>query len=332
MAKRCMEKVSESPEDKAFTPFGGDPYGCATVPLWQRMAYAPAGWLLRMAAALPAPLCHGMADGLAWLARSVVRYRRRVVRRNLADCFPASSAQWRQEVEKGFYRNLADYVFQTAGIAFLNQKRLMRHISFSGLEEVAATLSDGRDIVLYTSHFGNWEYIPLMAAAMPKERDGMVFAHVVRPLKNLWFNSFFHRLRSRFNTSVPQKQTARAMIGWRRCGQRFIIGFLSDQKPGRYTQSTEVDFLNRRTPFIEGTEVLAAKLHTAVFYTDVHREGRDRIRVDLVKMADDAAALPPGALTADYARRLTDSIRRDPAAYLWSHNRWRLKKEDLSGC
>ena len=78
--------------------------------------------------------------------------------------------------------------------------------------------------------------------------------------------------------------------------------------------------------------MLAAKLHTAVFYTDVHREGRDRIRVDLVKMADDAAALPPGALTADYARRPTASLRRDPAAVPRCPHRWRLKKEDLSGC
>lgn len=313
---------------KKFEPVGGDPYGCAPVPLRQRILYAPFGLLLAGLALLPAFLSRGLADVFAFIARYVVRYRRGVVRRNLADSLPELTDKERRYIERRFYRNLADYFFQVLRIAIRSPHSLGRHITFHGVDALRQEVEQGRDVVLYTSHFGNWEYIPLMALATQAPAR-VVYAHVVRPLKNLWFNRFFHRLRSRFNTSVPQRQVARAMIGWRRVGQPFIIGFLSDQKPGRYTQSVVVDFLGRPTPFIEGAEVLARKLHTAVYYTDFRRIGRDRFQMHLIKVADDASALAEGELTAEYARLLTESIRRDPASYLWSHNRWRIKKSEL---
>lgn len=311
--------------EKRYKPRGGDPYPAPEVSLKQRVMLAPLGALLRVVALLPGPLRCGCADVLAFIAGKVVRYRRHIVRRNIADCFPESSLQWRRSVEKGFYRNLADYFFQTLDIAYGSERKLMRHITFSGLDILRATLAEGKNIVLYTSHFGNWEYIPLLALYMP-ERSDVVYAHVNRPLKNLWFNRFFHRLRSRFNTSVPMRQTARAMIGWQRDSVPYMMGFLSDQKPGLYTPSVTVDFLGRATPFIAGAEELARKLHTAVYYTDVRRTGRDRFHVALIKLSEDAAATTPGELTARYAELLTATIRRDPASYLWSHNRWRLPK------
>ena len=316
MARYCTELKSAV----------ADPYPAERVPWGMRMAMAPLAAALWCVAYSPEWVTRLMSRGLAFLAGDVVRYRRRIVRRNIADCFPAMPEAGRRDVERGFYRNLADYFFQTVRLAHISERRLRRHIRFTGTGALAECFDRGQDVVLYTSHFGNWEYITSLALYMPEYGD-VVFAHVNRPLKNLWFNRFFHRLRSRFNVSVPMRQTARAMMGWRREGQRFIIGFLSDQKPGRYTRSATVDFLGRPTPFIEGTEELARKLHTAVFYTDVHRTGRDSFEVRLVKMADDAAAMPPGELTVAYARILSRSIRRDPASYLWSHNRWRLPKK-----
>lgn len=311
---------------KEFDRTGGDPYPAGAVPFGQRLAMAPLGALLWLLAYAPQWITRGAAGMLAFVAHRVVRYRQRIVRRNLADCFPQLDGRQRAGIEHDFYRNLADCFFQTVRLAHISPRRLAEHVSFKGLDSLTAEIDRGRDVVLYTSHFGNWEYITSLGLHMPGHGH-VVYAHVARPLKNRWFNRFFHRLRSRFNVSVPMRRTARAMIGWRRARQPFIIGFLSDQKPGHNTRWETVEFLGRPTPFIAGTEELARKMHCAVFYTDMRRLGRDRFEVGLVRMADDAAALPPGTLTAEYARRLTESIRRDPASYLWSHNRWRLPKK-----
>lgn len=286
---------------------------------------APPAATIRVLSWAPAAIGAVLADVLAFFAADVLRYRRRIVRQNIADCFPHLTPRQRRGIVRQFYRNLADYFFQTIRLAHLSQRKILKHISFKGLDQLASTFDSGQDVMLYTSHFGNWEYIPVVAACMPSY-EHVVFAHVARPLKNLWFNRFFHRLRSRFNVSVPMRRTARAMIGWRREGKQFIIGCLSDQKPGHNTRVETVDFLGRPTPFIAGTEDLARKFKCAVYYTDVRRLSRNRFEVTLVPMAADASLTQPGALTKLYAKLLTESIRRQPASYLWSHNRWRLPK------
>ena len=35
-------------------------------------------------------------------------------------------------------------------------------------------------------------------------------------------------------------------------------------------------------------------------------------------------------MTDEYFRRLEASIRRDPACYLWSHNRWKRTREEFN--
>ena len=61
--------------------------------LARRVAYWPLGLLLKGLSLLPLPLLYGVADLLAFLARDVARYRRRVVRANLRDCFPELDAK-----------------------------------------------------------------------------------------------------------------------------------------------------------------------------------------------------------------------------------------------
>lgn len=304
-----------------------DPYYVAPLPWPRRLLMAPVSLLTYVGARLPLPSAHVCADALAFLAYRVARYRRRIVAANIAACFPDMTPRGRLATERRFYRNLADYFFQTLALTALSDRAIMRRITFEGTEALSAAMRGGRDVVFYTSHFGNWEYITSMPLWMPRDvEDGIIFSHVNRPLKNVWFNRFFHRLRSRYNVSVPMRDVLRAIVGWRREGRRFIMGFLSDQKPGRRTRAVEVPFLGRPTPFIAGTEDIARRLRCAAYYTDVRRTGRDTFAVTIRHMTDDASLLPDGELTRMYAAMLTETIRRDPASYLWSHNRWRLPK------
>ena len=40
-------------------------------------------------------------------------------------------------------------------------------------------------------------------------------------------------------------------------------------------------------------------------------------------MTDDALSLPENEITNEYFRRAEADIRRDPASWLWTHNRWK---------
>lgn len=290
-----------------------------------RIAFAPLCALLSLLGLLPWWMLWGVSDALAFLARDVVRYRRRLVERNLERAFPELSPGERQRIVRRFYRHLTDYFVETVKFRSMSAEALKRHMTFENTELIDKTLASGRDIVIYTSHFGNWEWITTMGLWC-REAESAKFSHVYRPLRQPWFNRWFLRLRSRFNVSIPMKQVLRQLLTWRRDGVRFITGFLSDQKPSHAGKVFTVPFMGVDTPFIGGTEELAAKLDAVVMLFDTRVTGRGRYHSTIRLLTEHPRTLLPGELTRLYAANLTDQIRSCPPAYLWSHNRWRLPK------
>jgi len=295
------------------------------VPLLMRIYFAPLGMLLRLLSLLPLRALYPISTLLAFLARDVVRYRRRLVAANLALCFPEKSERERRAIMRRFYTHLTDYFVETVKFAGMSPRTLRRHIRFENTDLIDSTLASGRDIVIYTSHFGNWEWITSMGLWC-SESSRARFSHVYRPLRQPWFNRWFLRLRSRYNVSIPMKSVMRQLLTWRRSDTRFICGFLSDQKPSHAGRAVTVPFMGIDTPFIEGTEELAVRLDAVVMLFDTRVEGRGRYVSTIRLLTDSPRSLPPGRLTAMYAASLTEQIRSCPPAYLWSHNRWRLPR------
>lgn len=291
-----------------------------------RVAMAPLGWALGLLSRLPFGMLYVLADMLGFVAHRVVRYRRRLVERNIADSLPELSVKQRRQVVRDFYRRLGDYFVETLKLGSMSEKEMRRRMVFGNTEEVDRYLSQGRDIVIYTSHFGNWEWITSMGLWCRSAEAGAIFAHVYRPLKQPWFDRWWLALRGRFNVSIPMRNVLRQLLTWRRDGKPWITGFLSDQKPSHAGSVREVEFLGRHTPFIYGTEELARKLNAVVMLFDTEVTGRGHYRSTIRLITDDPSSVPEGEITRLYADNLTRQIRRCPAAYLWSHNRWRLRR------
>ena len=291
-----------------------------------QILFAPLAAVLWLLARMPFRLLYILSDMLAFVARDIVRYRRWLVRANLANCFPELSREERGRIERRFYNHLTDYFFETVKFRAMAPRALRRHMRFENTGLIDATLASGRDIVIYTSHFGNWEWITSMGLWC-RESDRAVFSHVYRPLRQPWFNQWFLSLRSRYNVSIPMKQVLRQLLTWRKEGRHFITGFLSDQKPSHAGKRITVRFMGLDTPFIEGTEELATKLGCAVMLFDTRVISRGYYQSTIRLLTDDPRSLPPGRLTALYATNLEAQIRSCPPAYLWSHNRWQLPRE-----
>ncbi len=291
---------------------------------------APLGWLLWALGHLPLKLLYLLADFIALLARCVVRYRLKIVSRNVADCFPNLSENERSKIVKRFYRHLADYFVETLRFPYMSERELKERMQFADTQLVDHYLAQGRDIVIYTSHLGNWEWITSLSLWCGEAvARGDIFSHVYRPLKQPWFDRWWLNLRQRFNRSIPMKSVMRQLLLWRREGKRWITGFLSDQKPSHAGRSIEVEFLSRPTPFIYGTEELARRLDAVVLMFDTEVKGRGRYKSTIRLITDNASQMPEGEITRLYADYLTRRIRQTPEAYLWSHNRWRLSRASL---
>lgn len=281
--------------------------------------------LLRGFALLPLGAMYVLSDVLAFLLYHVFRYRRKVVRANLTACFPDKSLSEIRKIERAFYRGFTDYIFETIKLLHISDKQMTRRMTFSNVEIMDRFIAEGKDIVVYFSHNGNWEWATSVRLHSRYADDAnVVFGQIYRPLRNGNFDRLMLCIRDRFKTRcIPKKTTLRELIGFRKENRRFVVGFMSDQKPGHNDPVRIVDLFGRPTAVITGTETLARRLGTAVVYWDISRPRRGHYHIDVVEMTENASDYAEGSLTSEYFRMLERTVSRQPELWLWSHKRWK---------
>ena len=85
--------------------------------------------------------------------------------------------------------------------------------------------------------------------------------------------------------------------------------------------------MNQDTPVFTGTEKIAKRTDSAVFYLHVRRVKRGKYNAHFEFMVDNAASLPDNELTNMYYKLLEDGIREQPNMWLWTHNRWKRTRQ-----
>lgn len=292
--------------------------------------YKPLKWFLDGMSRLPFGVLYAIADVLYFVVYHVAGYRKKVVEKNLAGAFPEKSAAERKAIEKRFYRNFADYIVETVKLNHISDSEMKERMVFEGMEIIDGLMEKGRSISAYFSHCGNWEWAPsVILWSRLKNREQAWFCQVYRPLKNQFFDEYFLHLRGRFGpVSIQKRQTARELIKLRRTGLPAITGFMSDQKPSHGDPIHVIEFLNRPTAVITGTETLSRKLGNALVYWDMHKTGRGHYKIVVRLIAEDASTMPePYVGTDTYFAMLAETINRQPDIWLWSHKRWKHKVE-----
>lgn len=281
--------------------------------------------LFTLVARLPLSVLYVFSDLLFIIIYFIVRYRRGLMDRNLAACFPEMPEKERTRVRRQFYRNFADYIVETIKLFHISDEEISRRITFENIGLIDRLTSEGKNVAVYFAHCGNWEWAPSMTLHVnPESLKYVDYCQVYRPLRNKLFNRLMLDVRSRFGSYSFSKATVlRDIIKLRREGKLSVTGFMSDQKPSHGDATVVTRFLNRPTAFISGTEHLASKLGMAAIYWDTEKLSRGHYRITCRPLTDNAAEMAPGELTRAYAALLEKTILRNPSIWLWTHNRWK---------
>jgi KDO2-lipid IV(A) lauroyltransferase len=282
-------------------------------------------WLFSL---LPMWVHYVIADDIYLIVYRLVGYRKKLVRKNLADSFPEKTKEELQAIEKGFYHWFCDYLVETIKMMTISEKNLKRRMVFKGVEGADEVLESGQSIALYLGHYCNWEWVTSMPLWItPKAHCGQIY-HV---LENAAFDKLFLKLRERWGAeSIPMAETLRRVATYRKQGQPIMIGYISDQVPFWNNIHHWLNFLNHDTPVLTGTERLARGAGHAIFYLDMHRVRRGYYEATLKLITRDPKQTKDYELTDAYFRMLEESIRRDPVCYLWTHNRWKRTHEEFN--
>ena len=74
------------------------------------MMYHLLSFLLKLISYIPFRALYVLSDGLYYLLYYIIRYRRKIVRKNLNESFPTLKGKEILQVEKKFYRYFTDQV------------------------------------------------------------------------------------------------------------------------------------------------------------------------------------------------------------------------------
>lgn len=276
------------------------------------------------------PLCvhYVLSDALYFLVYRLLHYRVKVVRKNISESFPEKDASELRHIERGFYHWFCDYIVESVKLLTMSQRQMKRRLVFKGTDVVDRVVAEGQSCAVYLGHYCNWEWITSLPLwVTPAAQCGQIYHAIENPL----FDRLFLRLRQRFGAvCIPMAETLRRIVKYRQEGRPVVIGYIGDQVPFWNNIHHWCQFLNHDTPVLTGTERLARQTGHAVFYMDVRRVRRGYYEAEFQLISREPKQLAEYEVTDEYFRRLEASIRRDPACYLWSHNRWKRTREEFN--
>lgn len=278
-------------------------------------------FFIRLLSRLPFPVLYAFSDFLFVVSFYVVRYRRRLVEKNLKQAFPIKTREELAAIEIGFYRNLCDYAVETLKLLTISKGELVKRMVFKHPEVPKSFQQNQQSILFLASHQFNWEWLLVSASAS----FPMAIDFVYQPVNNKFFDRLSLELRKRFGAhAIKRDEVAREIVKRKNIVRGIAI--VADQYPG-YGRDKKylATFLNQETAFFYGTNQIAMLTQYPAVYYYIKK-----IRRGYYEASPEVIAKPPYQKEGDhvierYVRIVEKVITENPHGWLWSHNRWKKR-------
>ena len=268
---------------------------------------------------LPFGILYRISDILFVLIYHVIGYRKKVVRQNLLNSFPAKSKEEITTLEKAFFKHFCDIIIETLKGFSITEQELKQRVTYSNLNLIKEYHKKKQSVIVATAHYGNWEYAALsMAVYFPHTCMG-----VYHPLKNKFFNQKLIESRGKFGLNLVSPKKISAFY---RKNDLVVAGFIADQTPHNVYKCHWMKFMNQETPVFLGAENFATKLNQPVLYGRIEKISRGNYTITFEKVTDTPIEEPKYFITEKHTNLLEKQIISKPEFWLWTHKRWKRKK------
>ncbi len=285
------------------------------------MTYHLLRFFFKLMSRLPFSVLYVMSGGIYVLLYHVARYRRKIVRKNLTECFPEKDLKEIRDIEKKSYRFFSDNIVESFKMSAMTPEEMGRRMRFTNVEEVNSVLRSGRSVALYLGHYGNWEWISSMPLHLEKSA---VAAQIYHKLRNKAMDRIMLEHRGAHGAvNVDMYRTARYITELSADKRTSIIGFIADQSPKKREVRHFLQFLHHRTPVLTGTEKITKHYGFDPWFVRIRKVRRGYYEAEFVHMHDDPKSVPDFELTRIYYEMLEQAIREKPELYLWTHKRFK---------
>jgi Kdo2-lipid IVA lauroyltransferase/acyltransferase len=264
---------------------------------------------------------YALAEVLYFLAYYVARHRHAVIREQLAKVFPSATQAERTLIHKRFLKNFCDVLVELVKSLTLTPAEMIARVRIVNLHALRTHLEAGRSVMLVTSHLCNWEWL-LQGVVL---QLGFPLDAAYKPLHDAWAERLMLEARSRFGARlIPAKELLADFLSRRAVVRALAMN--ADQAPVSAEKRYWTRFLGQDTAFYVGAEQIARATRLPMLYLVMRRVKRGYYEVEVRQLWDGRERLDPNAVTERYARACEADVLANPADWLWSYRRWKLKK------
>ena len=148
-------------------------------------------------------------------------------------------------------------------------------------------------------------------------------------LDNDMFDKLFLDLREQYGGEcIPMRKTVRRLLQLNAGDKPVICGMIADQQPRWDAIHHFSTFLGHDSAVFIGTEEVAKKLNSLVYYGSVSRVKRGYYECKIIPISLHPNDMPDYQITDRYMELLEQDIRQHPELWLWTHKRWTRTKEE----
>jgi KDO2-lipid IV(A) lauroyltransferase len=277
-------------------------------------------WILSI---LPFPVLYLLSDCVCFLVYRIFKYRKRVVRGNIALALPHLSEKERTSIEKKFYAHLCDLFLEMIKTLSISKKEIEKRYTFSNMDVYYDLEKKEKSIALLCAHYASYEW----AVSMNYHIHFMGYG-VYKKLANPYFDKLVRKIRSKFKSHlIDSKETIPTMATNFRNKNYSLYGLVSDQSPKLSATHYWKKFMGVEVPVHTGGEMLAKKYDMNVIFLKTKKLKRGYYEASFEVLSDgNAKDFPNYEITDNFLKLVEQQIYDAPEFYLWTHNRWKHKR------
>lgn len=272
---------------------------------------------------LPFRVLYALSDILCIIMYHVVGYRRKVVMDNLKNSFPDKSDKERTRIAKKFYSHFCDLALESLKMFTIAEKDAKERMVYFDAHVAQKYYDQGKSLIVAMAHYNNWE---MVAVTVDQAIPHQAYA-IYKPLTNVYFDKKMLTSREKYGLKmIHNKRVKRDFEGMK--NDLTATFFLIDQAPSFHSTPHWMTFLNQETGVLVGTERYANDYDFPVVFLDVQKPKRGYYTARFVDVTGEPRSTAPGEITEKVTRMLEAHIVDKPEFWLWSHKRWKRKRNE----
>ena len=256
------------------------------------------------------------------------RRHRRIALSNLLMAFGSEKSE--SELKKTArlsFRNFGEVTADILKLPFLGEEKIRSLITWEGLENLHESLDQGKGVLIFSAHFGNWEIGSSLVSPLKE------FNVVARPLDNPLLERELIRLRRCLGARVIyKKQAAKQILQALRRNE--IVAILIDQNVLR-SEAVFVDFFGRAAATTPGLAAIALRTGSPVLPVFCYPRPGHTYHIKFFKPLQVSPSGDPSRdvlkITGICTKIIEEQIRQGPAYWFWFHKRWNTRPPGEAG-